>query len=164
MPIRSALFMAVSGASVAVATTASADVAPSASPSTAYSVAEVVVTAQKRTQNLQNVPVSVSAVTAKTLVTSRIRNIDDLNAVVPNLTVRASGGGSHLPSLSMRGINAAVVGLLAAALYVPVWTSAVTGPRDFGLALVSFVLLTVWETPPLIVVVISALGGIALGQ
>ena len=62
----------------------------------------------------------------------------------------------------MRGVNAAVVGLLGAALYNPVWTSSVKGPGDFGIALVGFVLLTVWQTPPLIVVAVSALGGIAL--
>jgi chromate transporter len=62
----------------------------------------------------------------------------------------------------MRGVNAAVVGLLGAALYNPVWTSAVMTPGDFGLALVGFVLLTVWRTPPLIVVAIGALGGIGL--
>jgi chromate transporter len=63
---------------------------------------------------------------------------------------------------AMRGVNAAVVGLLGAALYNPVWTSAVNTPGDFGLALVGFVLLTVWRTPPLVVVAIGALGGIAL--
>jgi chromate transporter len=63
---------------------------------------------------------------------------------------------------AMRGVNAAVVGLLGAALYNPVWTSAVKGPGDFGLALAGFVLLTVWQAPPLVVVAISALGGIAL--
>jgi chromate transporter len=62
----------------------------------------------------------------------------------------------------MRGVNAAVVGLLGAALYNPVWTSSVKGPGDFGIALVGFVLLTAWQTPPLVVVAISALGGIAL--
>jgi chromate transporter len=62
----------------------------------------------------------------------------------------------------MRGVNAAVVGLLGAALYNPVWTSAVKAPGDFGIALVGFVLLTVWRAPPLLVVVISALGGVAL--
>ncbi len=62
----------------------------------------------------------------------------------------------------MRGVNAAVVGLLGAALYNPVWTSSVKTPGDFGIALVGFVLLTVWRTPPLLVVVVSALGGIAL--
>ena len=64
----------------------------------------------------------------------------------------------------MRGVNAAVVGLLGAALYNPVWTSSVKTPGDFGIALVGFVLLTVWRAPPLVVVIISALGGIALAQ
>jgi len=62
----------------------------------------------------------------------------------------------------MRGVNAAVVGLLGAALYSPVWTTSVKTPGDFGVALVGFVLLTVWRAPPLLVVVISALSGIAL--
>jgi chromate transporter len=64
----------------------------------------------------------------------------------------------------MRGINAAVVGLLGAALYSPLWTSSVRTPGDFGIVLVGFVLLTVWRAPPLVVVIISALGGIALAQ
>jgi chromate transporter len=64
----------------------------------------------------------------------------------------------------MRGVNAAVVGLLGAALYNPVWTSSVKGPGDFGIALVGFVLLTAWQAPPLVVVAISALGGIALAS
>jgi chromate transporter len=63
----------------------------------------------------------------------------------------------------MRGVNAAVVGLLGAALYNPVWTSSVKTSADFGLALVGFVLLTVWRAPPLVVVVLGALGGIGLG-
>ncbi len=63
----------------------------------------------------------------------------------------------------MRGVNAAVVGLLGAALYNPVWTSSVRSPGDFGIALVGFVLLTVWRAPPLIVVLVSALAGAALG-
>jgi len=62
----------------------------------------------------------------------------------------------------MRGVNAAVVGLLGAALYDPVWTTSVKRPGDFGIALVGFVLLTVWKAPPLIVVAVSALGGVAL--
>jgi chromate transporter len=64
---------------------------------------------------------------------------------------------------AMRGINAAVVGLLGAALYSPVWTSSVKTPRDFSLALLGFVLLTAFEAPPLIVVVIGAAGGILIG-
>jgi len=61
----------------------------------------------------------------------------------------------------MRGINAAVVGLLGAALYWPIWTSAVQGPRDFAMALVGFILLVGWKAPPVVVVAVSALGGVA---
>jgi chromate transporter len=64
---------------------------------------------------------------------------------------------------AMRGTNAAVVGILGAALYDPLWTSAILSPYDFALALAGFVLLTVWKTPPWAVVVLTALGGIALG-
>jgi chromate transporter len=62
----------------------------------------------------------------------------------------------------MRGVNAAVVGLLGAALYNPVWTTSVSAPGDLGIALVGFVLLTVWRAPPLLVVVVSAIAGVAL--
>ncbi|WP_250697692.1 hypothetical protein [Acetobacter pasteurianus] len=56
------------------------------------------------------------------------------------------------------------MGLLGAALYTPVWTSAVRSAADFGIVLVGFVLLTVWRAPPLMVVGISALGGVVIGQ
>lgn len=64
----------------------------------------------------------------------------------------------------MRGVNAAVVGILAAALYNPVWTSAVHDVRDFALALAGFLLLTVWKTPPWIVVIGTAAGAVALAM
>jgi chromate transporter len=64
----------------------------------------------------------------------------------------------------MRGVNAAVVGLLGAALYNPVWTSSVRTPGDIWLVLVSFVLLTTGHAPPLLIVIINALGGIMLAQ
>ena len=64
----------------------------------------------------------------------------------------------------MRGVNAAAVGLLGAALYNPAWTSSVKAPVDFGIALVGFVLLTVWRAPPLVVVSIGAIGGVAFAQ
>ena len=63
---------------------------------------------------------------------------------------------------AMRGANAAVVGVLGAALYNPVWTSAVVSPADFALALAGFMLLTVWKTAPWIVVVLLGLGGALL--
>lgn len=63
-----------------------------------------------------------------------------------------------------RGINAAVVGILGAALYAPVWTSAVQRPADVALALAGFVLLTVWRAPPLVVVALGAVGGMVLAD
>jgi chromate transporter len=63
---------------------------------------------------------------------------------------------------AMRGVNAAVVGLLGAALYNPVWTTSVKTPADFAIALVSLVLLVAWRAPPLVAVIVSALGGIVL--
>jgi chromate transporter len=63
---------------------------------------------------------------------------------------------------AMRGVNAAVVGLLGAALYNPLWTTSVKSPADFAVALVGFVLLTVWRAPPLIVVIVCAAAGAGL--
>ena len=63
---------------------------------------------------------------------------------------------------ALRGINAAVVGLLLAALYHPVWTSAIHTPADVALGLVDFALLALWKLPPWLVVVLSALGGAVL--
>lgn len=53
-----------------------------------------------------------------------------------------------LAQAAMRGTNAAVVGILGAALYSPVWTSAVLSPADFALALAGFLALAVWKAPP----------------
>ena len=60
---------------------------------------------------------------------------------------------------ALRGINAAVVGLLLAALYQPVWTSAIRAPADVALALVAFGLLALWKAPAWLVVVLAAGGG-----
>ena len=60
---------------------------------------------------------------------------------------------------ALKGINAAVVGLLLTALYKPVWTSAIFSPADFGLGLVAFGLLMFWKCPPWLVVILTALGG-----
>jgi chromate transporter len=70
--------------------------------------------------------------------------------------------GRPAAQAALRGVNAAVVGLLLAALYQPVWTSAIAGPADFGLALAAFGLLVLWKLPPWLVVVLAALGGAAL--
>ncbi len=63
---------------------------------------------------------------------------------------------------AMAGINAGVVGILVSALYDPVWTSAIHGRADFGLALLSFGLLTVGRAPPALVVLLTGLAGWAL--
>ena len=57
----------------------------------------------------------------------------------------------------LRGVNAAVVGILLAALYRPVWTSAILGPRDFALAIAAFLALAMWRIPPWTVVIGGAL-------
>ncbi|VVD60823.1 chromate efflux transporter [Pandoraea anhela] len=59
----------------------------------------------------------------------------------------------------LAGVNAAVVGILASALYSPVWTSAVHTPADFAVAAIAFVLLVRWKTPPLAVVALCAIAG-----
>ncbi len=63
---------------------------------------------------------------------------------------------------ALLGVNAVVVGLLLAALYDPVWTSAILSAADFALALAAFTLLMFWKTPPWLVVILTALGGWAL--
>jgi chromate transporter len=67
-----------------------------------------------------------------------------------------------LAQAAMRGTNAAVVGILAAALYDPLWTGAVIGPVDVALALAGFLALVLWKAPPWMVVVALAVAGGAL--
>lgn len=61
------------------------------------------------------------------------------------------------------GINAAVVGILLAALYDPVWTTAILRPADFALASILFILLVFWKLPPWVVVICGIAGGTLLG-
>ena len=63
---------------------------------------------------------------------------------------------------ALRGVNAAVVGILLAALYNPVWVSSIHSSKDMALALVAFGLLMFWKMSPLYVVIITAAGGAAL--
>lgn len=64
-------------------------------------------------------------------------------------------------SRAIAGANAAVVGLLAAALYDPVFTSAVTGPTDFAIGLIAILLLGAWRRSPLVVVAWCVVASIA---
>lgn len=66
---------------------------------------------------------------------------------------------NHSMRAALNGINAAVVGLLLAALYDPVWTSAIHSPADFGLGLLAFVALMFWRLAPWLVVLGCGLGG-----
>lgn len=69
--------------------------------------------------------------------------------------------GNVLAQAGMRGANASVVGVLALALYDPVFTSAVLSPLDFALALAGFVALVSWKLPPLwVVAALAAAGGV----
>ncbi|MEL6236400.1 MAG: chromate transporter, partial [Pseudomonadota bacterium] len=64
---------------------------------------------------------------------------------------------------ALTGVNAAVVGLLLAALYAPIWTAGIRGPADFVLGLAAFTALVFWKLPPWLVVILSALGGWLIG-
>jgi chromate transporter len=63
---------------------------------------------------------------------------------------------------ALAGVNAAVVGLLLAALYRPVWVTGITSAADFALLCAAFLLLFMWQTPPWLVVGVSALAGAAI--
>ena len=71
-------------------------------------------------------------------------------------------GHTPVAARAVAGINAAVVGLLAAALYDPVWTSAVRGPLDVAIAAIAFTLLVAWRASPLIVVLWCAGAAVAI--
>ena len=62
-----------------------------------------------------------------------------------------------------RGVDAALVGILLAALHQPVWTSGITNAKDFALGVVAFLLPFMWKTLPWLVVVVCALGETGLG-
>jgi iron complex outermembrane receptor protein len=87
------------GATPALAAAAAAAAGPVA-------LQEVVVTAQKRAQNLQEVPISVTALDRETMRANRVNDVRDLNAIAPNVTVRSGVGGSNIPSYTIRGLYA----------------------------------------------------------
>ena len=64
---------------------------------------------------------------------------------------------------ALTGVNAAVVGILLAALYDPLWTTAVADSKDFILAAVLFIMLVFWKLPPWVIVLTGAAGGWMLG-
>jgi chromate transporter len=64
---------------------------------------------------------------------------------------------------ALAGVNAAVVGLLGAALYDPIWRTAVVTGRDLAIALAGFLLLERWRTPPIFVVVLTVVAAVLVG-
>lgn len=70
---------------------------------------EIIVTAQKREQSLQDVPIAVTAVTQDALEVNRVSNVMDLSSLAPGFTVRQAIGGSAIPFMAMRGALAAAV-------------------------------------------------------
>ena len=74
----------------------------------------------------------------------------------------ASLGRGTLVPAGLRGVNAAVVGVLLGALYDPVWVAGIGGPAEFALALTAFALLVIWKAPSWLAVLVSAAGGAAL--
>ena len=64
---------------------------------------------------------------------------------------------------ALMGVNAAVVGILIAALYNPIWTSSILAPIDFVFAAILFSMLVYWKLPPWLVVLTGAIGGVFIG-
>jgi iron complex outermembrane receptor protein len=64
---------------------------------------QIVVTAQKREQNLQDVPIAVTALSQNALQANRVTNVNDLSGLAPGVQVRAAAGGSQLASFTIRG-------------------------------------------------------------
>jgi chromate transporter len=69
--------------------------------------------------------------------------------------LRGSAGAQAL----LAGANATVVGILLAALYQPIWTSAIDSPRSFALALILFVGIRFWKVAPWILVIAGCIAG-----
>ena len=81
-------------------------VAPAASaPAPAAGIQEIVVTAQKRQQRLQDVPIAITALTGAALQANRVQNVGDLSGLAPNVTVRPAAGGTAIPAFTSRGLT-----------------------------------------------------------
>jgi iron complex outermembrane receptor protein len=99
------LATAATGALLAAAQAAQADT-PTANPQLAPpTVGEVLVTAQRRSQNLQQVPVSVQAISSQQLIASGIKSTQDLGQITPNVTIISPIGAGNQPLITIRGIG-----------------------------------------------------------
>jgi iron complex outermembrane recepter protein len=89
------------------ATTALALITPAMAQDSANEggLEEIIVTAQKREQSVQDVPIAVTAVTQESLKANRIFTVNDLGSIAPGVSVRPSAGGVQVPSFTIRGQN-----------------------------------------------------------
>jgi iron complex outermembrane receptor protein len=78
-------------------------IAQEATANTNGGLEEIVVTAQKREQSVQDVPIAVTAVTQETLQANRITNVNDLSSIAPGVIVKPSAGGIQVPVFTIRG-------------------------------------------------------------
>lgn len=122
-----ALYLAVGMAltAPAMAQSAGSEADPPARESAGFGPADIVVTAQKRAENIQNVPISIIAVSGETLENAGIRSALDLPRIVPNM-VTSRGPQTASTRLSVRGLgasgNSAVepsVGVFIDGFYIP---------------------------------------------
>ncbi len=98
---RSALLAATSGAVLLGAVQG----AHAQAANTIAQVGEIVITAQRRSQNIQDVPISVLAVSGKDLIASGIKNTQDLGQITPNVTIISPIGAGNQPLITIRGIG-----------------------------------------------------------
>jgi iron complex outermembrane receptor protein len=94
----------------ALATPALADTVPAAdqaSPATQVGLQEIVVTAQRRSEKLQNVPISITAANADALASARVENVANIGAITPSVTFRVTNIASSSADLIIRGLGTA---------------------------------------------------------
>ncbi|MFV8817951.1 TonB-dependent receptor [Haliea sp. E17] len=84
---------------------AGAQVPSALAQSRTMALEEVIVTAQKREQSMQDIPVAVTALTQETLEVNSVVDVNDLGGLAPNLSVRPAAGGTNIPAFNMRGIT-----------------------------------------------------------
>jgi len=109
---RRALAATVAAAAIFAPSLAQAEAdQPAAAETDATGLQEIVVTAQRREQRLQDVPVALTALAPSALTANRITSLRDLSGIVPNLTARSPVGGSAVPFYTIRGEYAGTTAL-----------------------------------------------------
>lgn len=127
---RSILLAAVAGASqLALSHAASAQSVEAESADSSSQIQEIVVTAQRRAENLQNVPIAITAVSGDTLSQLGVTGTQNLDLVAPSLNIATLGGGQALPRIRGVGSTAGTLGLEnPVAVYVDnVYIAALSG-------------------------------------